>query len=80
MDNYLYINLQLFSEEKTESATPKKLRDARKKGQVPVSKDLSASFILLFVFLVMNIFSNYVVCVCEHTCKTKRRLNRLGVM
>lgn len=59
MDNYLYINLQLFSEEKTESATPKKLRDARKKGQVPVSKDLSASFILLFVFLVMNIFSKY---------------------
>ena len=59
MDNYLYINLQLFSEEKTEAATPKKLRDARKKGQVPVSKDLSASFILLFVFLVMNIFSKY---------------------
>jgi flagellar biosynthetic protein FlhB len=55
----IYINLQLFSEEKTESATPKKKRDARKKGQVPVSKDLSAAFILLFVFLTMNIFANY---------------------
>lgn len=52
-------DLQLFSEEKTEDATPKKKRDARKKGQVPVSKDLSASFILLFIFIVINIFSGY---------------------
>ncbi|HKL41042.1 MAG TPA: flagellar biosynthesis protein FlhB [Clostridia bacterium] len=58
-EEIVQFNLQLFSEEKTEEATPKKKRDARKKGQVPVSKDLSASFVLLFIFIVINIFSGY---------------------
>ncbi|HPQ93984.1 MAG: EscU/YscU/HrcU family type III secretion system export apparatus switch protein [Thiothrix sp.] len=34
------------SSEKTEEATPKKLRDARKKGQVASSKDVPSAFIL----------------------------------
>jgi len=59
MNGILYFDLQLFSEEKTESATPKKKRDARKKGQVPVSKDLSTTFILLFIFIVINVFAKY---------------------
>ncbi len=59
MDKILYFDIQLFSEEKTESATPKKKRDARKKGQVPVSKDLSSSFILLFIFIIINFFAKY---------------------
>ena len=39
--------------EKTEQPTPKKLRDARNKGQVASSKDVvsGAVMILLFVFL-----------------------------
>lgn len=36
------------SGDKTEEATPKKLRDARKRGQVPKSKDLPSAFILIF--------------------------------
>lgn len=35
--------------EKTEEATPKKLRDARKKGEVPKSRDLQNAFVLLAV-------------------------------
>ncbi len=41
------------SQEKTEDATPKKLREARKKGQVPKSKDLTTGFELLFIFIAM---------------------------
>lgn len=59
MEEIINFNLQLFAEEKTEAATPKKKRDARKKGQVPVSKDLSSAFVLLFIFLVINSFSGY---------------------
>lgn len=39
------------SSEKTEPATPKKLRDARKKGQVAQSKDFAPAFIMLFGML-----------------------------
>ncbi|MDF2531832.1 MAG: FlhB HrpN YscU SpaS Family, partial [Clostridia bacterium] len=35
------INLQLFAEEKTESATPKRRREAREKGQVAKSRELT---------------------------------------
>lgn len=59
LEYYNQFDLQLFTEEKTEEATPKKKRDARKKGQVPVSKDLSASFVLLFIFLMINVFAGY---------------------
>jgi len=38
------------SQEKTEEATPRKLREARKKGQVPKSKDLSSVILLLIIF------------------------------
>lgn len=60
MKNSLVFDLQLFAEEKTEDATPKKKRDARKKGQVPVSKDLTSAFILLFVFMAINVFRGYI--------------------
>ncbi|CAH1197822.1 Flagellar biosynthetic protein FlhB [Paenibacillus plantiphilus] len=45
------LDLQLFSQEKTERATPKKKQESREKGQVAKSADLPAAFILLFVFL-----------------------------
>ncbi|MBJ6363393.1 flagellar biosynthesis protein FlhB [Paenibacillus sp. MAHUQ-46] len=41
----------MFSQEKTEKATPKKKQESRKKGQVAKSMEVPASFILLFVFM-----------------------------
>ncbi|WP_373229577.1 flagellar biosynthesis protein FlhB [Cohnella sp.] len=43
----LRMNLQLFAGEKTESATPKKRSDSRKKGQVAKSAEIPGSLILL---------------------------------
>ena len=34
-------------QEKTESATPKRLEEARKKGQIPRSRDLTAAAVLM---------------------------------
>jgi len=39
--------------EKTEEATPKKLRDARKKGQVAKSQDMNTAVLLIDVFGVL---------------------------
>lgn len=53
------VDLQFFSGEKTEKATPKKKQDARKKGQVAKSPDLSASIALTaFFFLLMMLGSS----------------------
>ncbi|MFO1518468.1 MAG: type III secretion system export apparatus subunit SctU [bacterium] len=41
------------SQEKTEDATPKRLREARKKGQVPKSRDLSTIFVLIAFFMTL---------------------------
>lgn len=46
----IQIDLQYFSQEKTEKATPKKRQDARQKGQVARSPEVSSAVILLFVF------------------------------
>ncbi|MGM0880863.1 MAG: flagellar biosynthesis protein FlhB [Bacillota bacterium] len=52
MRNYrLELDLQLFSQEKTEQATPKKRDEARKKGQIARSADLPGSLIMMFTFL-----------------------------
>ncbi|MCZ8512355.1 flagellar biosynthesis protein FlhB [Paenibacillus filicis] len=55
----LKLDLQLFSQEKTESATPKKRQEARKKGQVAKSMDLPAAFILFFSFLSFFLFGSF---------------------
>lgn len=52
-------DLQFFAKDgpggqKTEPATPKKLEDARKKGQVAKSKDLSGSVLLLAFFVLIK--------------------------
>ncbi len=52
-------NLQFFSEEKTEEATPKKKRDARKKGQVAQSKDVGGAIILIVVILTIQFTSDW---------------------
>jgi flagellar biosynthetic protein FlhB len=54
-------DLQLFTEEKTERATPKKMRDAREKGQVVQSKELSTAVAFLSVFLAMGALSSYLI-------------------
>ncbi|MFZ5352065.1 MAG: flagellar biosynthesis protein FlhB [Bacillota bacterium] len=53
----LIINLQLFSEEKTEPASAKKRREAREKGQVAKSREIVTAFLLLIAFLGLRIFS-----------------------
>lgn len=60
MARYRYsLNLQLFSGEKTEKATPKKKQEARKKGQVAKSSELPGAFILFFTFLAFLLFGSY---------------------
>jgi type III secretion protein U len=46
--------------EKTEKATPKKLRDARKKGQVAKSQDFSSAFTFVVSIASVLILSNYI--------------------
>ncbi|MBK3494374.1 flagellar biosynthesis protein FlhB [Viridibacillus sp. YIM B01967] len=50
---YIRLDLQFFAGEKTEKATPKKRQDARKKGQVLKSQDVTSALVLLSVFLFM---------------------------
>ncbi|MFA9558069.1 flagellar biosynthesis protein FlhB [Evansella sp. AB-rgal1] len=58
---YLSLDLQLFAQEKTEQATPKKKKETREKGQVAKSNDVNTAFILLFVFLSFWFLGRYVV-------------------
>lgn len=48
------------SQEKTEQATPKRLREARKKGDVAKSKDLTMVFVLIVVFATIALTSGYI--------------------
>ena len=61
----LHYNLQWFAAdgeggEKTEPATDKKLRDARDEGMVAKSKELTAAFDLIVLFLVLKVFMSFV--------------------
>jgi len=49
----LTLDLQFFAGDKTEKATPKKKQDARKKGQVVKSQDVTAAVGLLLLFLFL---------------------------
>ena len=56
----LKYELQFFAKEgeggeKTEDATPKKLEDARKEGQVAKSQDIGVAAILLIFFAAVRI-------------------------
>lgn len=53
----------IFSDDgdKTEEATPKKKEDARKKGQVPKSKDVGIALSMLTCTLVILVFSGLVI-------------------
>lgn len=56
---WLSLDLQYFSGEKTEKATPKKKQDARKKGQVSKSQDINTSIVLLASFFLLFLFGGY---------------------
>lgn len=59
--NLLYVNLQLFAQsDKTEKATPKRKEDARKKGQVLQSKELSTALVLLAVFFILRLLGPFI--------------------
>lgn len=49
------MNLQLFAQEKTEKATPRRRQKARERGQVFSSRELSSAFILLVCFILLRI-------------------------
>ncbi|RAP76245.1 flagellar biosynthesis protein FlhB [Paenibacillus montanisoli] len=60
MGNYRWtLDLQLFSQEKTERATPKKRQEARQKGQTAKSQEVPAALILFFVFLSFMMLGGY---------------------
>ncbi|RFU61542.1 flagellar biosynthesis protein FlhB [Peribacillus glennii] len=50
----IQLDLQFFSGEKTEKATPKKRQDSRKKGQVSKSQDVNTAIVLLAVFMLFT--------------------------
>ncbi|AHM56644.1 flagellar biosynthetic protein FlhB [Peptoclostridium acidaminophilum DSM 3953] len=52
---YLNIDLQLFSGEKTEKATPKKRQDARQKGQVFQSREVNSAVTLIISMLILKL-------------------------
>lgn len=47
--------------EKTEQPTAKKLRDARKKGQVPNSKDVTSTALLIVIFTFFGLKKEYIL-------------------
>ncbi|NLY88906.1 MAG: flagellar biosynthesis protein FlhB [Firmicutes bacterium] len=55
-------DLQFFAEEeKTEEATPRKKREARRKGQVPRSIEFNSVLVVLVAFVVLNAFGGYFI-------------------
>lgn len=48
------------AQEKTEQPTPKRLREARKKGDVAKSRDLSMVFVMIVVFTTIAIMAGYI--------------------
>lgn len=55
----LRLDLQFFSGEKTEKATPKKRQDAKKKGQTAKSQDVNTAVVLLSVFMFFMFAGSY---------------------
>ncbi len=60
---FVPMSLQFFADEggdKTEEATPKKLQDARKEGQVARSQELSTAVMLLAFFVAVKVFVGFI--------------------
>lgn len=52
-------DLQLFNQEKTEEATPKRREEARQKGQVARSNEVNSAFIILASFMTLRVAAPY---------------------
>ncbi len=60
---YFPMHLQFFADEgadKTEEATPKKLSDARKEGQVAKSQEISTAVMLFALFVILKVMVGYI--------------------
>lgn len=55
------LDLQLFSDEKTEEATPKKRQDVRKKGQVAKSGEIGTALLILSGFYTIKLLLNFFI-------------------
>ena len=53
-------DLQLFNEEKTEDATPKRLQEAREKGQVAKSTEINATVSIILAFFVLQVLGSFI--------------------
>lgn len=53
-------DLQLFNQEKTEEATPKRKEEARRKGQVAKSSEINSAFVILSAFFTLKIVGPYI--------------------
>lgn len=53
-------DLQLFNQEKTEEATPKRKEEARKKGQVAKSSEINSAFVILSAFFTLKLVGPYI--------------------
>ena len=51
-------------QERTETATPKRREESRKKGQVPKSIEINTAIILLVTFLFLNVYGGYFIDKC----------------
>jgi len=69
------MDLQLFAEEKTEKATPKRRRDAREKGQVLKSMEVNSALILLAVFGAIDFMFSDLIEGCANVYKTFLEFN-----
>lgn len=56
----IFFDLQLFSGEKTEEATPKRKEEARQKGQVAKSMDLNSVFVIVAAFFTFKVLGSYI--------------------
>lgn len=54
-------NLQQFAGEKTEKPTPRKLQEARKKGQIPRSPELASALVILGAVLTLKVLGGYYI-------------------
>jgi flagellar biosynthesis protein FlhB len=53
------LNLQYFSQEKTEKATPKKRQESRNKGQVAKSADINAALVLFVSIMFLSFMGSW---------------------
>ncbi|WP_182101567.1 flagellar biosynthesis protein FlhB [Niallia taxi] len=74
----LKLDLQFFAGEKTEKATPKKLQDSRKKGQVPKSTDVVSAILMISVFIGLLTTGKNVMDVLKDTFVTTYTEYMLG--